>query len=77
MVRIYFTTIPKQKVPPLLECMNDCCQLQIMSRIIFFMFSQLPGSVGDYFAFLHQYASEAFPGCVAIYFKALVYVWYN
>ena len=57
--------------------MDDCCQLQVMSRIIFFMFAKLSGDIRDYLAFLHQYAPEALPGCVTIHLKILVYVWHN
>src|SRR3954470_8787717 len=52
-VGVYLATITDKVVSPHLQCVDYCCQFEIMSWIIIFVRTQLTRAISNHFELLH------------------------
>ena len=48
MIRVYLALSSHNVVSPNLKCMHNCCQFQVMSGVVQFMFPQLTRCIGNH-----------------------------
>src|SRR3954469_11540637 len=71
-VGVYLATITDEVVSPHLQCINHCCQFEIMRWIIFFVRTQLTRDISNHFALLHKDTTKSLTRCVAVYHEVLL-----
>src|SRR3954464_14270605 len=70
-IRKYFTTVAQQVMPPYFQSKNNCCEFEVMCRIVDIMRLQLSRGISNNLFFLHKDRTQSLQRGVTEYLERL------